>query len=184
MSQRCLPSKAHRCERGDRVAQVKICPLCGAKNPPMMPYCVSCTKQDLSPVQSVDDADLSQAHEASSTTGDPELRTMRVEDASQAITLELVEDPSVRFTVRDGQVVGRGQAADVTLVGVPRLPEISRQHARFTCRGTRWYVSHLGSVNYNIVDGERYDDDRDVPVGDGSTLVLAETPFVIRIGGL
>lgn len=97
-------------------------------------------------------------------------------------SLELVSDPNVTFHVRDGQVVGRGEKADVRLTQVPDVDAISRLHARFFCKNGQWYVQYLGSTNFLKVDGQTYTDaDTEVAVYDGSIVVFSLTPFTFRL---
>ena len=117
---------------------------------------------------------------------EPSPGTRRVEQAARQLTLELIERPGVRFAVLDGQSVGasREAQADVTLRGVPDLEYISSVHARFFTRGTQWYVQHLGHTNFIKVDGMKFEKREEVPLSEGSVLVLSKTAFhVVLTGG-
>jgi hypothetical protein len=137
---------------------VKYCPVCGAENSRYAAYCTSC--------------------------GDADLSTVPVEQrrlASSAVVLESVVDPKVCFTVLDGQTVGRGDAADVVLAGVPDLDAISRTHARFSREGSRWFVQHVGETNFIRVDGVPHAGKEQVEIREGSVVALALTEFRVSL---
>lgn len=98
-----------------------------------------------------------------------------------AVILELLDDPSVRFAVEEGQTVGRTEKADILLRGVPNLDWISGAHARFLRRGTQWYVQHIAQTNFIRVDGDQYRGQEEVAVYDGSILVLSLTAFRVKL---
>ncbi|HOF86837.1 MAG TPA: FHA domain-containing protein [Armatimonadota bacterium] len=165
---------------------VKYCPLCGAENPRQAAFCVSCADGDLTtvPVEPKRDARAAMA-EPSVPDGEEDPETLKVgkrRDAA-ACALELVENPEIHFTVLDGQTVGRNHKADVALVGVPNLDYISGCHARLWRDGAQWLVTHLGSTNFIKVDGEMYKGQEEVPIYDGSVLVLSLTTFRVKIAG-
>jgi hypothetical protein len=97
--------------------------------------------------------------------------------------LTAIDDPLLRFIVREGQTVGRTERADIVLAGVPKLEWISGVHARFSRRGKQWYVRHLGQTNFIKVDGEKYDGREDVALHEGSILILSLTAFRVSYGG-
>jgi hypothetical protein len=115
--------------------------------------------------------------------------TLHVEGDTQSasLVLELVEQPELRFTIKESQSVGSSRdpsrSADVTLSGAPNLDYISSVHARFFRRGAQWYVQHLGATNFIKVDGTRFDKREEVPLHEGAVLVLSKTPFRVLLGG-
>ncbi|RYG44576.1 FHA domain-containing protein, partial [bacterium] len=99
------------------------------------------------------------------------------------LALESMEDSALRFVVAEGQTVGRTEKSDVVVGEVTNGKYISSAMARFTRRGDQWYVQHIATTNYIVVDGEEYEDDTEVAIHDGSVLALALAPFIVRIGG-
>jgi pSer/pThr/pTyr-binding forkhead associated (FHA) protein len=73
-----------------------------------------------------------------------------------------------QIEVRRTIVVGRGEAADVTLSD----DFTSERHARFENRGGALFVEDLGSTNGTFVNGERIDERTDLAAGD-----------TVRVGG-
>ena len=100
--------------------------------------------------------------------------------AESHLAIELLDDPSFRFTIRAGQTVGRTEKADIILAGVPKLDWISGAHARFLRRGEQWYIQHIGATNFIKVDGEMFQGPQEVPIHDGSILLLSLTSFRVR----
>lgn len=96
------------------------------------------------------------------------------------LVLELLDDPTVRFAVTEGQTVGRTEKADIILSGVPKLDWISGAHAKFLRRGDQWYVQHIAQTNFIRVDGEQYTGQQEVALYDGSILVLSLTAFRVK----
>ncbi|HEX2950855.1 MAG TPA: FHA domain-containing protein [Armatimonadota bacterium] len=146
------------------VVFVKYCPLCGAENPRQQAFCLQCLDGDLSTVPV-----------------EPRRTEVPVQTDEPICVLELVENPAVRFSVRDGQTVGRTEKADIVLRDVPKLDWISGEHAKFTRQGERWYVQHVGKTNFIKVDGEKFEGPEEVAIYDGSILVLSLTGFRISI---
>ena len=167
------------------LAFVKYCPLCGAENTRQQPFCSGCS-EDLTRVQVEPRRGVETVPEPDAPAEEALLRTRRVESpACDGCVLELVADPTVRFTVRADQTVGRTGAADIALEGkVPDWQYISGCHARFTRRGGQWYVAHAGTTNFNIVDGVKYAGDDEAALHDNSVLVLAKTAFRVCIEGM
>ncbi|HHW26679.1 MAG TPA: FHA domain-containing protein [Firmicutes bacterium] len=138
---------------------VKYCPVCGAENPRYAAYCASCGDADLSTVPA---------------------EKPRKQAAS--LVLESLKDPSISFTVLDGQTVGRGDSADVVLTGVPDLDAISRKHAVFEKQGAQWFVRHVGGTNFIKVDGVIHTGQEPVEIHDGSIVALTLTEFRVKLG--
>lgn len=154
---------------------VKYCPLCGVENSPRQAFCRKCGDGDLSSVpielrREIADAAAEQAapHDAATAA---------------YCVLASIDDPMVRFIVRDGQTVGRTESADVVLAGVPKVEWISGVHAKFSRRGKQWYVRHMGQTNFIKVDGEKYTGREDVALQEGSIVMLSLTAFRVSFGG-
>jgi hypothetical protein len=181
---------------------VKYCPLCGAANDPTEPFCTACGDGELidvapepmreAPPQMPQAAAAPAAPQAEGAGAGPaqhgpDTLHVEAEQAQASIVLELIESPETRFTVRDGQSVGASReaerTADVTLTGVPALEYISSMHARCFLRGGQWYVQHLGNTNFIKVDGMKFEKREEVPLRNGTVLVLSKTPFRVVIDG-
>jgi hypothetical protein len=185
---------------------VKYCSLCGAENARQQPFCLQCLDGDLStvpveprrkeyhpsaapppstppPAPAACAASIAgPVAEAAPAPPAEEPQTRQVELLA-TVTLELVDEPQVRFRVKEGQAVGRTAKAEVVLADVPKLDWISSRHARFFRRGEQWYVQHIGGTNFIKVDGELFKGQEEVALFDGSILVLSLTPFRVRLGG-
>jgi ribosomal protein L40E len=179
-----------------RVKFVKYCPLCGAENPERASMCQSCFKGDLTRtrrerprdeeqdsiggagVPPADGEDTGQ-RPAPPAQNDPNID----QPAANTCRLELVQDPTVSFTVADGQIVGRTDKADVILKDVPQADYIHGRHAKLFRRGQQWYAQYLGGFNFIRVDNVEYRGNEEVAINDGSVLVLSLTPFYVRMGG-
>ncbi len=183
---------------------VKYCPLCGAANDPAEPFCAACHDGELMALapqpRRLDPAvaapaagtatsviDWEAGPGEAATPAAPVPDTLHVEGAAATAVLELIENPALRFSVADGQTVGasrdHSRLADVALRGVPELEYISSVHARLFLRGEQWYVQHIGSTNFLRVDGMKYEQREEVPLHDGTVLVLSKTAFRVRLGG-
>ena len=53
-----------------------------------------------------------------------------------------------------------------------------------TRRGEQWFVKHIGTSNYIMVDGEKQSSDDDIALHDGSVLGLPLCQFMVRIGSV
>ncbi len=163
---------------------VKYCPLCGAENPRQQPFCQWCGDGDLSTVavelrRTPETPAAADAREGDATTGEsPEAEA---QENTPVLVLELLDDPTVRFAVTEGQTVGRTEKADIMLSGVPKLDWISGAHAKFLRRGEQWYVQHIAQTTFIRVDGEQYQGQQEVAIYDGSILVLSLTAFRVKV---
>lgn len=157
---------------------VKYCPLCGAENPPRQAFCIKCVDGDLSTVPIEPRRDTQTDVPAAEELPSPSIAPA----ATAYCILASIDDPMLRFIVREGQTVGRTERADVVLAGVPKFEWISGIHAKFTRRGTQWYVRHVGQTNFIKVDGEKYDGREEVALHDGSILMLSLTAFRVSFG--
>ena len=149
---------------------VKVCEGCGTEYADTVNFCGKC----LLPL-------VGAARPQGSAT-QPERPGSKLTE--EVLVLESIDAPGVTVTVRSGQVVGRPhgrQDPDVVIGDVPGLQQISGRHARFTLHAGQWYVQHVGGVNWVTVDGHLHQDDEEVPVGDGSTVRLTDSPFRVRI---
>ena len=162
------------------IEYVKYCPLCGGENPRRQAFCRHCHDGDLTTVPVEQKRRPPSAPPANTADGDVALQSWYAEALARC-TLQLVEDASVRFDIREGQSVGRTTDADVVLAGVPNQEWISGVHARFFRRGAQWYVQHLGDTNYIKVDGNIFRGHEEVPVQDGAIVILSLTPFQFRV---
>lgn len=157
---------------------VKYCPACGQENLPNESFCTMCDFDLLNvPGEARRDAQSAET-ELEQAAG--------TESAAVAATdfcrLELLDDPTISFSIASGQSVGRGVEADVLLSGVPHLSFISRRHALFSRRGAQWFVQYVASGNFITVDGETHSDDSLVALHDGSVLVLSLSSFRVVLG--
>ena len=154
---------------------VKICPNCETRNGAHDSFCAQCDWDLINvPAHIVSEAASKIEIEAESATEaqNPEKRAV--------CTLELLENPQIRFEIGDGQSVGRSNRADVILKDVPQNEWISRVHARFFRRGEQWFAQYLAQGNFLKVDGEEFRDDSEIALHDGSMVSFSMTTFVFR----
>jgi hypothetical protein len=87
--------------------------------------------------------------------------------------LRLITGGSVAETTMSGARAGRG---DVEL-GLPQVPTVSREHARFTFSEGQWWIANLGknglAVNGVLVAGE-------CPLGSGDSIRWGTRPDALR----
>lgn len=114
------------------------------------------------------------------------LRTAHaVTEKSPRCVIELVDNPSVRFTILDGQVVGSGlrigDTPDVCLRGFPNIKMISSRMARFYRRRDQWYIQLIGKNWISVNDGECVTDDAALAIENDSIVNLVYTRFRVAI---
>jgi hypothetical protein len=173
---------------------VKYCPICGFENQIIASFCVECDsdlmhapaearREEISQALEMRDAVASGREEplgvASSSL--EEVATLRAASVWNALVLELVFNPALKFEVLPGQSVGRASKADIVLHGVHDLEYISRAHARFIQRQGQWYVQYIAEGNSITVDGVESRDDSEIAIYDGSLVVLSFTAFRVTI---
>ena len=163
---------------------VKYCPACGQENLPNESFCTECDF-DLLLVPSEPRREQLTASLIEGAT-DVDVVALSPNSAvainEETCRLELLDDPAISFQIAPGQSVGRGVESDVLLAGVPHLNYISRRHARFSRRGSQWFVQYVASGNFIKVDGETSADDSLVALHDGSILVLSLSSFRVILG--
>jgi hypothetical protein len=148
----------------------KSCPSCGTENPPAAADCVKCGA-DI----------LAEPVERRAAGSAPATAVAPTDECKPHVRLESLYDPANAFVVFDGQTVGRSDASDVVIDGVPDLDSISRRMALFFRRGQQWYVQHIAGTNFVAVDGEEYESDDEIAIRDGSVVGLALCQFFVRI---
>jgi len=166
------------------IVYVKYCPLCGAENPRQQPFCLTCQDGDLTTVAVEPRRGQQPPVEAEPETASagPEAAVEAAEaPAPPTVVLEVIDDPTIRFAVLEGQTIGRTEKADLVLRGVPKLDWISGMHAKFLRRGEQWYVQHVAETNFIRVDGELYRGHQEVAIYDGTILVLSLTAFRVKL---
>ncbi len=170
---------------------VKLCPLCGKENEIYQVFCINCGDGDLSQVAIESVADNAAAYivdineiKKNSNPPSPDTQkddiTAKVEEEKK-IMLESVEDPTLQFTVKENQSVGRNDKADVIVAKAAKSEWISGKHALFTCRREKWYIQHVGKTNYIIVDNEKFCEDEEVPIYNDSIIALSLSLFKVKI---
>jgi endogenous inhibitor of DNA gyrase (YacG/DUF329 family) len=168
---------------------VKKCPLCGKENEIYQVFCSSCGDGDLSQVaiESIDCnavplvAVITEEKDNVSDAPKPkEDITAKVGEVKK-ITLISVDDPTIEFTVKENQTIGRNEKADVIVAKVAKSEWISGKHALFTRRGQKWYIQHVGKTNYIIVDNEKFSEDEEVPIYNDSIIALSLSLFKVKI---
>ena len=83
------------------------------------------------------------------------LPTVLERNQRAAPPLRLITGGAVAETTVSGARAGRGHAVEL---GLPEVPTVSREHAKFTYSDGQWYVTNLGmngiTLNGRAVTGE------------------------------
>ena len=157
------------------VYKVRVCPICGTENPATASDCAKCGADILGEPLETRFPESAPSELVSTPTEEP------AETTGPHVLLQLMERPDVSFTISEGKCVGRTGDADIVLKGVPYFDYISRRMACFSRRGEQWFVKHVGTSNYIVVDGEKYETDDDIAIHDGSVLGLPLCQFIVKI---
>lgn len=100
--------------------------------------------------------------------------TMMESNHHAAPPLRLVTGGKVAETTVSGARAGRGRSVEL---GLPEVPTVSREHAKFTYQGGQWYVTNLGmngiTVNGQPVTGEQ-------PVHSGDSIRWGTRPDALQ----
>jgi serine/threonine protein kinase len=173
--------------------RVKICPRCGGHNDANAHSCkkiyeTKICRHDLStvPARVRDSSTVPARVDDISPMPINHVETVETGVAKPILDilfLELMTNPNICFEVRDGNTVGRAIESDVVLAGTPKIDWVSRRMARFFKRGSQWYVKNavLPPTNFIQVDGERYCDDSEIAIGEGSILGLPLDQFTVYL---
>ena len=100
---------------------------------------------------------------------------LSAENQASALKLSVTDGPDagLEYTISDFEqphVIGRSQSADLVLTDV----DASRRHVQLVRRGTRLYVSDLGSKNGTSVEGEPLLPQQEVPWRTGTVLQVGQ----------
>jgi pSer/pThr/pTyr-binding forkhead associated (FHA) protein len=100
--------------------------------------------------------------------------TMLESNHPAAPPLRLITGGKVAETTVSGARAGRGRSVEL---GLPEVPTVSREHAKFTYQGGQWYVTNLGmngiTVNGHPVTGEE-------PVHSGDSIRWGTRPDALQ----
>jgi hypothetical protein len=157
------------------VIKVRVCPICGTENSARASDCSKCGADIL--------GEPLETRYPDAVTGEPATLAVapKLDAVGPHVVLEVLERPDLSFVVEEDKSVGRTEAADIILKGVPYFDYISRRMATFSRRGEQWFVKHVATSNYIVVDGEKYESDDDIALHDGSVLGLPLCQFMVRI---
>ena len=154
------------------MAQVKVCPSCGRKNPLTVTMCELCMV-DISAVNPTDpDAPAPKSADTPAPEADPE----KAPDATQVEKRKLLyfetPDGKVSFSVGSGAVLGReaeGKNCFAT------CPTVSRRHACLMYSDDAWTIEDLGSTNGTWVNERPLERGEKRPVKEGDTVALSRS---------
>ncbi len=104
---------------------IKICPVCGTKNPEDAPVCSNCL-EDLSVVSPVQE-----------------------EEKKEILNL-LINGKEI--TVKNGDIIGRQAVGSEVLKD---FPTVSRKHAKVLYENGEWFIEDLNSTNGTYINGKR-----------------------------
>lgn len=180
----------------------KVCPHCGAHNPPMMLECIQCA-EDLTGVKVVDDSMVEKKEEISPKK-QPEHKMVRICDCGQknpaqarkcsacgedisdiiptpedAPEQEPEQDAKYVLTSLDGQYAFQITEPHVT-VGrenamqeyLAAKPFVSRKHAEFFIENGKLFIQPATAMNHTFVNNERISDMEKTELHDGDEIAL------------
>ncbi len=164
------------------VRLAKKCPQCDQENVVDAKICFKCA----APLHGVRAVAISDEPPVSANTlaaaePTPVVGVTRVVQSDDGF-LESFSDPTLRFRVWHGAVVGR-EPADVNLTKARNSDTISRRHARFLRRGPDWFICNEPHItNFTEVNGERVEEADERGLQDGDEVSLGLSRFVFRAG--
>ena len=149
------------------MSKVKICPVCGKKNPVDNFEC-ECGGDLLAiaPEEDVADQPAPAPAPGGNSDADPSVTAV---DRRRALRLE-ASDGAGGFSVEDGAVVGREAVGKEFLSS---HQTVSRRHARITHDGSRWQIEDLDSTNGTWVNERQIEPRTPCSIKPGDTVALS-----------
>lgn len=93
------------------------------------------------------------------------------------VEVVLKASDGTEYTVSDGAVIGRVEAADIVIAD----PKVSRQHAKFKLDGGALVIEDLGSSNGTSVNGAKIQ--AETPLAHGDTVSIEHLSFRVVVDG-
>ena len=155
------------------MAQVKVCPSCGRKNPLTVTMCELCMV-DISAVNPTDpDAPAPKPTETPESTAEPvnDPSATVVEQKRKLLCFE-TPDGKVSFSVGSGAVLGREAEGKGCFAA---CPTVSRRHARLMYSDDAWTIEDLGSTNGTWINERPLGRGEKRPVKEGDTVALSRS---------
>ena len=157
------------------MAQVKVCPSCGRKNPLTATMCELCMV-DISAVNPTDpDAPAPKPSDApepaAEAASDPS--ATKVEQKRKLLYFE-TPDGKVSFSVGSGAVLGREMEGKDCLGS---YQTVSRRHAclLYSNEDDAWTIEDLGSTNGTWVNERPLEKEEKRPIKEGDTVALSRS---------
>ncbi len=143
----------------------KVCPVCNARNEPSMLICYHCCS-DISNVSPEEGKNTSINSENKASKQD----NPQTIQGSASLTLRTTD--GITIEVGDGGIIGRNAVGENILKD---HKNISRQHARFSCKGDRWFIEDLNSANGTYVNGKKISPRKKVEITANTKLSLSNS---------
>ncbi len=163
------------------VAMIRRCPRCGHGNHQYAYMCHNC-KDSVVNVQP--EEENGEAFPASTDNGNTDginqARVLKPTDllADRSACLEYDGAPDFKFSVKNGDVAGRGGMVDLGLL--PNSNFISREHVRFVWLTGAWYLETLAKTNKTYINGKEIAPGSSHRLVDGDRVTLANTGFIFK----
>ena len=154
------------------MAQVKVCPSCGRKNPLTVTMCELCMV-DISAVNPTDpDAPAPKPPETPESTAEPEKNSDATQVEKKKLLCFETPDGKVSFSVGSGAVLGREAEGKNCF---DAYQTVSRRHARLMYGDDTWTIEDLGSTNGTWVNERPLERGEKRPVKEGDTVALSRS---------
>ncbi|MCR5219888.1 MAG: FHA domain-containing protein [bacterium] len=156
------------------MAQVKVCPSCGRKNPLTATMCELCMV-DISAVNPTDpDVPAPKPSDAPEPGAEPEKNPDATQVEKRKLLYFETPDGRVSFSVGNEAVLGREAEGKNCF---DAYQTVSRRHARlvYSNEDDAWTIEDLGSTNGTWVNERRLEPGKTGPVKAGDTVALSRS---------
>ena len=152
------------------MSRIKVCPVCGERNPEDAFDCGRCGELLLGPAQD--------EPPPGPTALEPASPSATVFERKLLLRLE-APDGSGGLELESGALIGREASGGEWLA---RRQTVSRRHARVRHDGTQWFIEDLGSTNGTWVNERLVKPGTPCPIRPGDSVALSKS-CVLKVNG-